>query len=525
MRTVLLAVTCFLMLGVSAYLGARPQKDDAKVRLRLIDGETGKNHAGLIRVFRKDDVKPLALPGLFDRLRGLPKSETVAGWHVVPTDGADITLPRAVLRLEAVSGLETTLTRQEIDLTGATKEITLKLGFLFRPDKLGLIAGNTHLHLRNLTEAEADDYLKQIPAADGLKVMFISYLERHKDDQDYITNRYPIGDLKQFTGTGVLFNNGQEHRHNFQAYNQGYGHVMLLNIKQLVKPVSIGPGIMGSGNDEPSLSVGIEDARRQGGTIIWCHNTYGHESVPNALAGRLDALNVFDGSRTGAFEDKYYRLLNVGQRLPISTGTDWFMYDFSRVYARVNGKLTIPSWLEAVKAGRCQATNGPLLTLTVDGKDMGDVLNLDKARTVRVEATARGRHPLQRLQLVHNGQVIQSEAAEAKDGAYTARLTREVMIDRPSWFAARIESQTKNEFDRQLYAHTSPVYIDFAGQRPFDVETARTLLRSLEEAQAEIRARGKFSSPEATERILTVYEQATKELTTRLKQRVKDRRE
>src|SRR2546430_15600200 len=84
---------------------------------------------------------------------------------------------------------------------------------------------NTHLHLMKLTKADAEEYLKQIPAADGLRVLFISYLERHKDDADYVTNGYPIGDLAQFKATGVLFNNGEEHRHNFTAYGEGYGHV------------------------------------------------------------------------------------------------------------------------------------------------------------------------------------------------------------------------------------------------------------------------------------------------------------
>jgi len=72
--------------------------------------------------------------------------------------------------------------------------------------------------------------------------------------------------------------------------------------------------------------------------------------------------------------------------MPISTGTDWFMYDFSRVYAEVQGKLTIPAWLDAVKAGRCQATNGPLLTLKVEGKTPGGAIDLQEvscSRSVR----------------------------------------------------------------------------------------------------------------------------------------------
>src|SRR5262249_37556213 len=153
-----------------------------------------------------------------------------------------------------------------------------------------------------------------------------------------------------------------------------------------------------------------------GGTILWCHNTNGFEDVPNALAGRLDALNVFDGSRTGTYEENYYRYLNIGLRVPLSTGTDWFMYDFSRVYAQVSGRLTVPNWLEAVKAGRTVATNGPLLTLTVDGKAVGDVVRLDKPGTVRVEATGVGRHNFERLQLVQNGKVVKTQPAEKKDG-------------------------------------------------------------------------------------------------------------
>src|SRR5262249_37507708 len=142
------------------------------------------------------------------------------------------------------------------------------------------------------------------------------------------------------------------------------------------------------GFDDFPLFPGIDNARKQGGTIIWCHNTFGHEDVPNALAGRLDALNVFDGSRRGGYEDTYYRFLNIGRRLPISTGPDWFIYDFSRVYAKASGPLSISSWLQALRAGRCVATNGPLLTLTVDGKEPGDVIKLDKPRPVKVSATA-----------------------------------------------------------------------------------------------------------------------------------------
>ncbi|MCI0705295.1 MAG: CehA/McbA family metallohydrolase [Planctomycetia bacterium] len=523
MRKLLVPVFSAGILGVCLYLQADPPKtEDVKIRVRLVDADTGKDVPGIIRVFRAGEDKPLALPGLYDRLRGLKLPATSAGWCVVPSAGGETMLPRSKLRIEALSGLETALTVVELDLSNKPPEaVVVKLKSILRPEKSDLVAGNTHLHLMNLTAEDSDEYLKQIPVADRLKVLFISYLERIKDDANYITNRHPIGDLKQFNATGVLFNNGEEHRHNFGSYGEGYGHVMFLNINKLVKPVSLGSGITGAGTDDQALGTGIEDARKQGGTIIWCHNTSGFEAIPHILTGRVDALNVFDGSRGGTFGEAYYRYLNIGLRFPISTGTDWFIYDFSRVYAKVSGPLTIAKWLDALKAGRCQSTNSPLLTLTVDGKEIGDVLNLNKPKAVRVEVTATGRHDFQKLQLVQNGKVIETESGKMKDGVCTAKLVKEVRLDAPAWFAARIDSTAKNELDKQLFAHTSPVYVDFEGKRVFDVETGRLLLRRLEQAKEEIRARGKFSDDAARDKLLAIYDDTTKELVKRINQRGK----
>jgi hypothetical protein len=523
MRRLLVAAFTAGLFGLCAYLQADlPDQEQGavKVRIRLLDAETGKRVPGIVRVFRAGADRPLALPGLYDRLRGLRTTATLTGWSVVPPAGAASTLPRGKVRIEAVSGLETTRGVEELDLgNNAPEEVTLQLKPLFRPEQSDRVAGNTHLHLMNLTAEDADEYLQRIPAADRLKVLFISYLERIKEDVNYITNRHPVGDLKQFDTTGVLVNNGEEHRHNFGSYGEGYGHVMFLNINRLVKPVSLGSGITGGGYDDRPLRAGIADARQQGGTVLWCHNTSGFEGVPNTLAGRIDALNVFDGSRTGTFEESYYRYLNIGLRLPISTGTDWFLYDFARVYARVPGRLTVPKWLDAVKAGRCQVTNGPLLTLTVDGKEVGDVLSLKQPRAVRVEVTATGRHDFQQLQLVQNGRVLQAEPGQTKDGVCTARIVREVRLDGPAWFAARIDATAKNELDQRLFAHTSPVYVDLAGQRVFDVDAAVLLLRRMEEARAAIRSRGKFGDDAARDKLLAIYDETTQELVQRIRQR------
>lgn len=521
MRAVIPKAACCLVLGLSALLSAKSASADVKIHLGLVDAGGGPR-AGIVRVFRSDSEQPLALTGLFDRLRGLERSAAVRGWYVLPAGGAEIVLPRAQLRIEALAGLETALARHDLDLrTDARRKVAVELTSVFVPERLGLAAGNTHLHLRNLSQEDCDEYLKQIPAADGLQVLFISYLERHKDDDHYVTNRYPVGELRQLAAARVLLGNGEEHRHNFDAFGEGYGHVMFLGIKDLVRPVSLGPGITGAGDDDRPLRPGIDAARRQGGTVIWCHNTLGFEDVASALAGRLDALNVFDGSRTGTFADNYYRYLNIGLRVPISTGTDWFLYDFSRVYARVTGALTLRSWLEAVKAGHTVATNGPLLSLRVDGKEIGDTIELDRRRTLRVEAAALGRHDFGRVQLIHNGRIMGEQPAKKEGDRYAAQLEVALRGDAPGWLAVRIESQTKNELGQPLFAHTSPVYLDMGGRRAFDINAAEALLRQVEEGRAAVHAKGRFSSREAEEKVLALYDEAARDLKQRMGKRGK----
>jgi hypothetical protein len=508
-----LGVACLLFLGFAAVLAAWTQDERVRVRLRFVD-DAGKDIGGIVRVLAAKGDAALSLPDLLPRMKGTGPKELKLGWHVVPAGGVVTTLPRGAYRLEAVSGLESLLVHRELDL-GRDADLAVTLPAVIRPEKDQLVAGNTHLHLRTLTFEQADDYLRKVPAADRLRVMFISYLERYKVDVDYITNRYPIGPLPKLSATGVLFDNGEEHRHNFEGFGEGYGHVMFLNLKKLVQPVSTGPGITGGGFDDIPLRPGIDEARRQGATVIWCHNTNGVEDVLNALTGRLDALNVFDGSRTGTFEDNYYRYLNLGLRMPISTGTDWFMYDFARVYAKVPGELSVPAWLDAVKAGRCQATNGPLLTLKIEGREVGDTLDLKAPAKIKIDARAVGRVNFQKLQLVHNGKVIRTENAVGRD-SFACAFTHEMRVEAPGWFALRIDSQTKNELGAVLFAHTSPVYVTLAGKSILDVDAGLELLKQVEIGRAKIRQNGKFSAPAAQDKVLAMYDDAIKDLSDRI---------
>jgi hypothetical protein len=503
----------FLVLSLMAtYYRAWTQAQQCRLTITLVDSQTQKPIPGVIRCFPQGGNVAIPLPNLLARGQGLKEKSAIQDWYVVPS-AVEVLVPQQPLRLEAFAGLETELSKVSVDLTGQNQQsLTIILRPFSQVSRQGWYSANTHLHLSHLSKDQAERYLREIPRADDLDVLFISYLERAIADKDYITNRYPLGDLREFDSTGVLVNNGQEHRHNFGAQGEGFGHVMLLNIKTLIQPVSIGPGISHRGTDGIPLQTGIEEARRQGGTAIWCHNNWGQEDVPDFVSGNLDAQNIFDGGSHGSYEDSFYHYLNAGLRVPFSTGTDWFMYDLARVYTKVEGSLGIKSWLDALAVGRSFISNGPLLSLNVEGKDLGGTVDVASGRDVSVKASASSRIAFAKMQLVQNGKVVSEIEPQARDGYVEARMDRRIRIDEPSWLAVRVSAQVNNEFGCELFAHTSPIYVTVGGKAIRQPEEVAYLLKQMEDAKQVIAAKALFASPKEREAVLSVYERGIRTL-------------
>ncbi|MEW5977078.1 MAG: CehA/McbA family metallohydrolase [Acidobacteriota bacterium] len=505
-RSVLFGV--LLICLAALYHQTKTQAQLCRLTLTLVDAESKETIPGVVRCFAQSGGPAIPLAGSLSRGQGLKGNDAIQDWYVI-SQAEEILLPRQQLRLEALAGLETELATALIDLTGQDRiSLTIPIRTFSRISKDGWYAGNTHLHLSNLNQDQADRYLKEIPRADRLEVLFISYLERALVDKDYITNRYPIGDLTEFWSTGVLVNNGEEHRHNFGDQGEGFGHVMLLNIKRLIQPVSIGQGISRSGTDGTTLQMGIDDAHRQGGVAIWCHNSWGLEDVPNFVSGKLDAQNIFDGGAHGSYEDGFYHYLNAGIRVPFSTGTDWFIYDLARVYVGVRGSLGIKPWLDALVAGRSFITNGPILKLTVQGREIGATVELKQPQEVLVQAEGTGRSNFEKLELVKNGRVIAQANTQPHEGTFQAQLQQRVRIQEPAWLALRISTQATNEYGRPLFGHTSPVYITVEGRSIRMDQEVAYLREQIRQARRAIAAQAVFATKEERERVLSVYERA-----------------
>ncbi|HVU86363.1 MAG TPA: CehA/McbA family metallohydrolase [Pirellulales bacterium] len=494
-----------------------------------MDEATGEPLPGVVQA-RDAAGKLIPFEELVNRGQGIEEPGPIHDWWILPKV-TTVMVPARLLKLTAFSGLETELATLDLDLRDrreASPKIALKRFADAR--RARLLAGNTHLHLKKLSKQQADRYLSEVPLGDGLDVVFLSYLERAGSDLDYTSNKYSHEDLHRLSHNHLHLGYGEELRHNFDAYGEGYGHILLLDIPIIIRPVSIGPGLTEAKFDAPPLQAGIEQARDAKGKVIWAHNRYGFEDIPNWITGRIHANNIYDGSERGSYRDTYYRYLNIGLHVPFSTGTDWFIYDLSRVYVETDPArpVTPTEWLERLAAGKTYITNGPLLEFTVDGQPIGSTIELAKSGALSVRARAVGRSDFKRIELVHNGQVVERADSRRDKGHFVADMELRLPINASAWLALRTpprpvagdpelqEPVPSNEFGGGIFAHTSPVYVNVGGDAVFDAATAEGLLDEMRSDMREIDEHATFANNAERQRVMHVYEEAIGVLAERL---------
>jgi hypothetical protein len=501
---------------------ARPAPVQALVPLRvaLRDADSGLALAGNVRI-QSADGRLLAL----DRAEPRPQDPRPLGWHAC--EGPfELLVPREKLRIEAFQGLETALVAREVDLRDSPgAEVELFLPRFASAAERGLASGNTHLHLMYWDRARVESYLRGATAADQLDFAWVSYLTRFDAEVPYSTNELGREELAALSTEATRFGWGEELRHNFGEYAIGYGHVLLLDLQRPAGPVSIGPVLAGSEHDAPGLAAGIADARAQQGSVIWAHGNQGFEDLPSWLLGRVDAQNLFDGSAPdetlrgdhATFARVYYPLLDLGLAPPFSTGTDWFIGDLARVYVPLAGERTTAAFLAELRAGHSFITNGPLLELEVDGVGPGGVVERQAPGVVGVRARAIGRVNFGALEVVANGRVVARTESLAMGGHFEAGIGDGVAIDGPTWVALRVAAgEATNEFGKPLFAHTSAVTVEVAGERPFRSDVARELALEMDWNVRTIRAKGKFASAAQSGEVTAPYREAMAVLAERM---------
>jgi hypothetical protein len=243
----------------------------------------------------------------------------------------------------------------------------------------------------------------------------------------------------------------------------------------------------GKAPDFPTMSMLCAQARKLGGTTVWCHNGAGMEAPVAIALGHVDALNISDGS--GVDYEWYYRFLNCGFRLPISTGTDWWEYDHNRVFVQVEGRFSYESWIAGLRAGRTFVSNGPLLDFRVNGRGPGATVR--GGGRMKVTARALSRVPFERLELVHDGVVVAEQTAVNQR---EARLEREITVESSGWLAARVAGSTATRRGYPVFGHTGPVYVTTSRPPAQRREATAAVLAQLDRSVEFIRKNYRFAS-------------------------------
>ena len=197
-----------------------------------------------------------------------------------------------------------------------------------------------------------------------------------------------------------------------------------------------------------------------------------YELPADVALGKVDYIEVLGFSDHKTTADVWYKLLNCGFRVPAAAGTD-FMGNYAslrgpvglnRVYAQVKpGPLKIEPWLEAIKAGKTFATNGPLINFELAGNYPGGEVKLPGKGDVSYHVSLRSIVPIDHLEIVCNGKVARQIELKADRKSADARGI--LTLDTSGWCVLRAFGD-KAEYpilDLYPYATTSAVYVTVTG--------------------------------------------------------------
>ena len=382
-----------------------------------------------------------------------------------------------------------------------TLELDLPLRRWARLAEQGWYAGNTHIHYDE-KETRALDRLQLDPRVEDLPVFIVSVLKRR--ELAYASNAFPIG-RHELSSAAHVIDVGEESRHNQEPWTIGYGHIMLVNIKQVVEPISRGVLVDDSSPDYPPLVDACDLAHDQGGVVLWCHNANGMEAPIAAILGKLDGLNLFDPWWIDPDYEIWYRLLNCGLRIPASTGSDWYLCSSNRVYTDVGSTFSYEQWLESLRAGRTFITNGPVLRLQVNGHaPSNDLLDLSTLRpTAEVVVEWEGTQPIDRVEIVRDGEVAFTH--QNADQALAGRIQTALDVSDAGWIAARCWGTRRTSYAHPLWAHTSPVYLRSTPGQPTVRAASTAFVEHVDRARDYIATRARFDNTAQRDRLLQLY--------------------
>lgn len=282
-----------------------------------------------------------------------------------------------------------------------------------------------------------------------------------------------IPDIAWFGKPGIDTRPRISHAQEF--HTSFWGHLGLLNLREnYIAPDFSAYRHTALASPWPHNGVIADLAHAQQGLVGYVHPfdtvpdpvndaSLTHELPADVAHGKVDYMEVVGFSDHKATASVWYRLMNLGYRIPAGAGSDTMAnyaslrghVGMNRVFLDTQGQLDDGDVFKALKAGHGFVTNGPLLGLLVDGHKPGETI-ASKRATYRV--ALRSIVPVDHLELVSNGEVVKRFDLTGDRMHFDAEGT----LDLPhgGWLLLRAWNDDANPLllDLYPYATTNPVW-------------------------------------------------------------------
>jgi WD40 repeat protein len=434
------------------------------------------------------DGKPYTPEDAYERVSQLDR-------RLFHTSGRYVSdVPEGTMTIDVVKGFEYQPAQVRVTVTaGETTDVRIPLRRRTNLKAAGWRSGTNHAHMNyagNLHNTPENMFM--MAAAEDLDVIGLQIANKDNRILDY--QHFVPGQAHHPLSTPErIMHVGQEYRPPF------YGHIALFNLQRhLVSPFVTGYEGTGVESLYPSNTDILRYAKAQGGIGSYVHPYSGArdplettlgtaKSLPVDVAlGAVSYHELWSQSAGDAPLMVWYRLLNAGFRVPVTGGEDSIsnLHDVELVgsvrgYFHLGSQpLTWDNWMKAMLAGRGFVTNGPLIEeFTVNGRMPGEELALPSGSEVKIATTVTSVAPLERVDVIRNGEVLQSYPL--KGARHLGLSFNSPGVTTSGWYSVRAigAPRTFPVENTRPQAQTNPVYVIVDGQPIRDRAAAEYFVR------------------------------------------------
>lgn len=424
-------------------------------------------------------------------------------------------LPAGNTKIEVLKGFDYLPTKAEVKIEpGKTMRLVLRLKYLQDMNSQGWYSGADNIHTNYIGDTMRPRDLLLIAQAEGLNVanVGICYSTGPRVyDEKYFEGRPNAVSTRKC----ILYWNAE------MRTDGPCGHLIFLNLKQLVRPIYTGFVHTPSWENYPSNYAQARKAQQQRGFVAYAQPALGYDKFewgPEAGESPVDvALDAVEGfevfcSHDAPSMDLWYKFLNLGFKLGITGGSDalfnrtfTFVVGGERVHVYTGRRFDYSKWIEGLKQERSFATRGPLLFFKLRGNLPGHKFYFsDGPQKLQPAARAFSYIPMTKLEIVVNGKVMDRVVQSTPTDHLEWKGT--LTFNYSAWVAARIwgpnncliangpSRWAESHYHAVLLAHTSPSHVEIAGSKIYSERDRDFVLRWIDALIAKLNATGKFGS-------------------------------